>query len=360
MLFLITGKPGVGKTNLTLTEFLKIQDRPLYACEINDFDYDANNVIKLDHFKDWVNMPDQAVLFVDECQNYLRASAKASDLPKWVTDLETHRHRGIDIYITTQHPAFIHIHFRRLTEHHTHYHRFGGLPIIQKREWSYCADDPNDKSLVNSPDCTRTTVRLNKETFKKYKSTVLDTHKMRIPAKLISYGIAILCLIGFAVYLGYPILSKYMGYASNVDKIGSHDTTSNNTTSSNINIPSPTNNNILPSSHLDHKLSIDDFTPVTPVMPWSAPYYQNIASPTDFPRFAGCMQVAKSCKCYTQQGTLLTVDTDICHSVITGDSMPFNPFKRDSSPSTQLPATASSSESTPRLHPSESSHDDIS
>lgn len=319
MIILITGKPGVGKTNLTLTEFLAIKDRPKYAAGLNGFDYEANGVTEIKHFSEWVDCPDGSVIFIDEIQRDLRAQVKASDIPDWVAKLETHRWRGIDIYLTTQFPAFVHVHVRRLVEKHIHYHRTSGSPLIVRREWSSCCDDPNDqKNTSPQSGCTVSMVRLKKDTFAKYESTALDTHKFKLPPKLITYAALLSIVFGFVFYFGYPLVNKYFldkpqqaaiipeqqQIQPEVYKAAGHD-----------------------QLEQDKKtLGIEDFTPVHPTMPYTAPYYANYAKPTDFPRFAGCMSVKNKCKCYTQQGTLLIVEDDICKTVIEDNAMPFNPF----------------------------------
>ncbi|MCX3054595.1 Zonular occludens toxin, partial [Acinetobacter baumannii] len=47
--------------------------------------------------------------------------------------------------------------------------------------------------------------------FNWYESTVLDTHKFKIPTKLFKMVGLLAALVGFSVYIGYPVYKKYFG-----------------------------------------------------------------------------------------------------------------------------------------------------
>ena len=328
---LVTGLPGAGKTAFTLNEFLMVTGRPKYATEIKGLDYQKHGIIKLNHFSDWVNCPDSSLIFVDEVQQFARTRGPRDAIPQFLQDMETHRHRGIDIWCTTQHPKMVDIQLRRLCNEHYHYYR----PFMQRKvtlfQWNQVQDDPEDRQSVFK--AVKSRVSLPDDVFKQYTSTVDDTYKPTFPKKLLLIPVLI---IGF-------IACMWMGFnAIFGDKKTTQQTTQMTKTEEKgvlDNLPSLVPDLSAPAqaigSNVKERLSIQDFTPVTPVAPWSAPYYDEIAKPVTMPRFAGCMRSfhkAKNkmlCRCVTQQGTTLSVDDTICSSVVDDDGMPFDPFRAD-------------------------------
>ncbi len=206
MLYLITGVPGAGKTSFTLADFLAIENRPKYATPVNGLDYAKHNIEKIDSLEEWVHLPDGSAIFCDEAQQFLRPKRKDAVSPEWVTDFVTHRHRGLDFYCTTQHPMFIDIHFRRLVGEHVHYHRAYGSRLIAQRKWQRCIDDPNDFHVLQEAEIKHLT--LPKHIFKEYKSTTVDTHKFKIPRKLVIAFSVLLLLGGTSAYLASGFLGK--------------------------------------------------------------------------------------------------------------------------------------------------------
>ncbi len=330
MLRLITGVPGAGKTSFTLAEFLAIENRPKYATPVNGLDYAKHNIEKIDSLEEWVHLPEGSVIFCDEAQQFLRPKRKDAVSPEWVTEFETHRHRGLDFYCTTQHPMFIDIHFRRLVGEHIHYHRAYGSRLIAQRKWQRCIDDPNDFHAMQEAEIKHLT--LPKHIFKEYKSTTVDTHKFKVPRKLVIAFSVLLLLGGTSAYLASGFLGKA---AENVAKTKDDKQTQGQVSP----VASQNQQTGLYGASLanaDNKpLTIEDFTPVLPTMPYTAPYYKDIAQPQTFPRFAGCMRSfhkarqEEVCRCVTQQGTTLSVPLEQCAAVVDGDGMPFDPFRSE-------------------------------
>jgi len=332
MLHLITGVPGAGKTSFTLDEFLKIENRPKYATPVNGLDYAKHNIEKIDSLEEWVHLPEGSVIFCDEAQQFLRPKRKDAVSPEWVTEFETHRHRGLDFYCTTQHPMFIDIHFRRLVGEHVHYHRAYGSRLIAQRKWQRCIDDPNDFHALQEAEIKHLT--LPKHIFKEYKSTTVDTHKFKVPRKLVVALSFLLLLGGISAYLASGFLGKA---ADNIAK-SKEDAPTIQAQGQGPAVASGQNTGLYASSlnnAQDKPLTIDDFTPVLPTMPHTAPYYKDVAQPVTFPRFAGCMRSfhktkqQEVCRCVTQQGTTLAVPLEQCASVVDGDGMPFDPFRSE-------------------------------
>lgn len=331
MIRLITGLPGAGKTSNTLAEFLQIQGRPKYATFINGFDYAAHNVVPLDKLDDWQDLPDGSLVFCDEAQQFLRPRGPKDKVPEWIAAFETHRHRGFDFWLTTQNPMLIDIHVRRLTGEHWHYYRPFGFKSVSLLKWEEVKDNPRDPREIQLAQKSR--VKLPPSVFQHYKSTVVDTHKPKIPRKLI-YMLSAL-LIGFAL-----VAAGVFKLADRADSMLSGVAPG----STEYMVPSQPVAAPVPSQGQgqgqglyagfnglkDRPLTAADFEAVHPLAPWSAPFYREVAKPVTFPRFSGCAAFNGQCKCFTQQATVIEVDQAMCLDVVVKNKMPFNPHKPDS------------------------------
>ena len=325
MITIITGLPGAGKTSNTLHRFLQEKDRPRFASFINGFDYDAHNVGRLDTLENWQDLPDGSLVFIDEAQQFLRPRGPKAEIPGWIAAFETHRHRGFDFWLTTQNPMLIDIHVRRLTQEHLHYFRPWGFKTVSLLRWEECKDNPRDPREIHLAQKER--VKLPPSVFQHYKSTVIDTHKVRVPRKLVIAGLALTA--AFAV-----VLYGVNHFAGRFSEMRGGQATNTPDSALVASMPVASEHQGLYSASIAmnqrQKLAVSDLQPVHPLAPWSAPLYADISRPTNFPRFAGCIAIRNQCKCYTQQGTRLDVDVRQCVDVVMFDGMPFNPHRPDS------------------------------
>lgn len=164
--------------------------------------------------------------------------------------------------------------------------------------------------------------------FDHYKSTVVDTHKPKIP-KVLVYMVSAL-VIGFAL-VGAGVY-KLSGRASSMlDGVAPGQTHApvQAPATSTANRPAESSGGLYSSFNKDRPLSAADFVAVHPLAPWSAPLYRQIAEPTTFPRFSGCAAFNGQCKCFTQQATVIDVDEAMCLDVVVKNKRPFDPHHAD-------------------------------
>ncbi|HFE8668434.1 zonular occludens toxin domain-containing protein [Acinetobacter baumannii] len=349
---LITAQPGSYKTAMMMEIASKMasENRPIYLCNIRGlkpeipFPYQV-----LDHFKDWIDTPETSVIFIDEVQEFTRdvpTNCKTEDLPRWLTLLEKHRHEGKDIFIVTQHPMFIHTHVRRLTSEHIHLVRNGNVPFAAKRTWGFVESDPDDFQKANVKNgCTTSIYRPNKEVFNWYESTVLDTHKFKFPTKLIKTVSLLAALVGFSVYMGYPVFNKYFG--SKEQEVSATDIS-----------PQPNNSNMTLAEKAKLDAAMAGLTPeqyadlmhpekrnaklqavndvrmetiavkYNPNRPYDMDTSQIQYEVTAKPVFSGCMKKNGKYVAYTQQGTILhDVSQSDCRKLMEDGDRPFNYFQ---------------------------------
>ena len=309
MLVLVTGSPGAGKTSNMLWEFLKnpdYADRPKFCSDITDFDRAAHGIGDFTDIEKWQDCPDGSIIFCDEAQRFLRPRS-GRVVPDWLGAFETHRHRGFDFIFITQHPSLIDTHVRRLIGRHHHFHKPFGIKNSIRYTWEHTQENPCAHTFK---DAQRKSIRTNPEVFKLYKSTALDTHKRQLP-----WGKLLLGLFGLLLVFGgiaYPFLH-----------LGSKDKKIAETTAATqqqqgekganplVAFDSPVSEDFAPKS-----FKPTDLIPRADNLPWTAPYYDELTRPSDFPRIAACMESSKGCNCYTQQATPLTVSLDVCKSIV--------------------------------------------
>lgn len=305
MIYLITGTPGAGKTSHTLWDFLNdktLKDRPRYATPINGLDYDAHGIERIDNIEGWQDLPDGSVILIDEADQFMPAQGRA--VPDYIRMLARHRHRGFDFYIITQMGSMINHFVRGLIEAHIHYIRVRGDKTVSRYRWESYQSSPDNPSVKAKG--IRDRLKVNPEVFDLYTSATINTRKREIPWK----QIAIICaavpaLIGSILFTRYILLPKTSepAKAAVVAPVPLQAA---------FTVPS---NSLTP----DRKdaYSMADFVPRSPIDPSTAPVYDELTKPSDFPRIAACMDSKiYGCNCYTQQATPLTVPEHICRDMI--------------------------------------------
>lgn len=189
MITLITGIPGAGKTLYTVSEELpKYKNRPLYVDGIPNLAITHLEPIgPVDKWHEWI--PDGAVLVIDEVQRIWRPRGTAAAVPPGVAALETHRHKGVDLVIITQHPNLLDANIRRLVGRHLHVRRMFGWKRAIVYEWD-SATDPNRVATA-----IKRSWRYPKKAYKLYKSASQHTALgNRVPITVVIAALAILAV----------------------------------------------------------------------------------------------------------------------------------------------------------------------
>jgi len=200
MITVFTGSPGAGKT-ASLVDFLsKLPgDRPLFVDGLDGWTLphtvvDANN---------WhAELPDGAILVIDEVQRVWRPRGAGAKVPESVSQLETHRHRGIDVFVTTQAPRLMDSNVRVLVGRHVHIRDVGVLGRYWY-EWPECNDAMAWKTCIN-----KKRISLPKKAFALYKSASLHTVPVRGIPRAIFVGLIALMIFAVLAYGVYKIINR--------------------------------------------------------------------------------------------------------------------------------------------------------
>lgn len=146
---------------------------------------------------DWSVVPDGALVVVDEAQRVFPVRGAGSTVPGYVSWLNTHRHRGIDLVLITQHPKLIDGAVRKLVGQHQHYRRLLGGQRHAVYEWDHCSE-----TLGNMKQATMRVANFPKRAFSAYKSAEVHT-KQRFGAPLLIVGVLVGALVLAAVAAPY-------------------------------------------------------------------------------------------------------------------------------------------------------------
>lgn len=338
MITLVTGAPGTGKSAYSLTLMLTLlaQKRPLFVHGVSGLaiphrlvkcnspsclvcpDLPPDIAKRLRSAEDWHTWaPKGAVIWWDEVQHIHRPRASGSKVPDCVAAYETHRHRGLDFFMTTQHPRLVDANVRNLVGRHVHVvSSWKGRTMW---EWPEASE-----SLANKSEAVKSPYTLPKHVFPLYQSSQLHTKPIRkLPPQLYLFGACILALVFLfgRLYFRFSDITEPAQPAPVADA----SNTSQPLRNSGTDIGQP--------RQLDqpgNDLAKFDYTPKLPNVPESAPAFVDLVKPVTFPRLSGCVVDRKQpegCRCYTQQATPYFVSPDQCRAFIRYGR--FDPYRTD-------------------------------
>lgn len=303
MITLITGTPGAGKTLYAVAEELpRAGDRPLFIDGIPDLAIPHLDPLgKVEVWHEWI--PDGAVLVIDEVQRIWRPRGAGTAVPPGVAALETHRHKGVDLIIITQHPNLLDPNIRRLVGRHLHVRRMFGWKRAIVYEW----DSATDPARVST--AIKRSWAYPRKAFKLYKSATLHTARTnRLPLPVIVAGLAILAIPAVWYYALDRTALNWM------DKEASSDTgaATEPATARAGGAAAPVPAQLVPAN------IIEATTPSDPHNPLSAPLYAAAAPPVVPPQIVACVASSRSCTCYSQQVTPVWIPDEQCRQRAVG------------------------------------------
>lgn len=285
MITLITGTPGAGKTLYAVAEELpKYKDRALFVDGVPDLAVDHMECLgPVEKWHEWI--PDGAVLVIDEVQRVWRPRGAASAVPPGVAALETHRHKGVDLVVITQHPNLLDPNIRRLVGRHIHVRRMFGWNRAVVYEWD-AATDPARVSLA-----MKRSWAYPKKVFSKYRSATVHTARgNRVPLVVWGLGLALVALPVGWWYAFDRTAGRWLG-----DEAATAAATE---PSAKARVAGAASGfSVVPVSIAEAT------TPTDPDNPLSAALYAPLAPPVVPPEVVGCIASRRACVCFSQQST---------------------------------------------------------
>ena len=304
MITVITGQPGNGKTLFALGYVEKIRldaeiehkPRIIWYSGIDEL---VLPWLPLADAEKWNDCAEGAVIVIDECQRVFPVRKVGGVVPPHVQALETHRHRGIDLVLITQHPQLLDIAVRKLAGRHIHLRRAFGQKVARVQQWERCVD-PHDRSVQAT--ALSSSFPFPTERYTWYKSAELHTVKKELPwRKLLVLGGAVVGVIGFGTWAAFRL-----GALGDVEPPADHKVSSREGAFGQTRARGDA---------LDWSAAA--MVPRLEAWPWSARFYDGTARVVSAPKVAGCMHLRYSdghddCRCATQQGTAAAVDREFC------------------------------------------------
>lgn len=351
MIYLITGQPGTGKT-LHMMSMLKnrkdLKDRPLYLDGIPDVDPEKIPHEAMPEGKDGSNwhewLPANAILVIDEAQRYWRPRANGSTVPEAVKAMETHRHKGVDIFLLTQHPRLLDINVKSFVENHKHISK---SQLGSRRIWEWQrAGNPDNKGDVR--DALVKPYRLDKACYGLYKSAEVHT-KIKTGRSIWLYlfplfAVAALALSVYAyIYLKQtldPTTPEEAAIAAEAPAAAEGEASAAPTADAGR-YPQESR----PAEQVK-TLKSEDYIPTIDGKPWTAPVYApHNTTITTMPYPVACVKNGSRCTCYTDQATpIRDMDKGLCLDFV--ENGIYNPHRQPSQPdSGQTVAAATNSDS---------------
>jgi zona occludens toxin len=283
---LTTGLPGAGKTLRTLFVVEKLRQdsgRDVYYNGINDLRLPW---LEFDDPTKWCELPDNSIIVIDEAQRAFRPRAAVLKVPPHVEALETHRHRGIDIYVITQHPLLIEQNMRRLVESHEHMMNKFGSKWATVHEWKGVKENC-DKSRADS---IQSEFRYPVEVYGWYKSAESHTKKFKLPGKVI----VLICTPFVFIAVVWYVVSKMSTFGKPKDVPESAVVQKQLSGSvEQKSLGQPAIKNVAARGSATDFQSPEDWLqarkPRFAALPWSAPHYDELTQPVRVPVIRGCI-----------------------------------------------------------------------
>ncbi|WP_199033035.1 zonular occludens toxin domain-containing protein [Ralstonia sp. ASV6] len=306
MLTFITGQPGNGKTLYTMAfveQKRKLENRPVFYCGIPEVTLDGWTL--LEDPTTWYELPEKAIIVIDEVQKVMPPRPSSSRPPKHVMELETHRHRGYDLFFLSQDPSLVDNHIKKLAGEHIHLIRQWGREKADVFKMQKVQDPTN----ANLKRALRSTFPYPKEVYGWYKSADAHTHKKKMPARYwLMFILPVISLIS-GVY-GVRLLWK-MGHKDEVPAAQSQALPSMGGASAPVGSSAPRGAPVQTAAEY-----MASYVPRVAGLQYTAPAYDELTKPRRVPVPAACVQIRGGCECWTQQGTRLETTVQICDQVV--------------------------------------------
>lgn len=319
---LVTGLPRAGKTLWTIChvkERAEREGRKVYTCNIPGVSIPGWETF--DHPDKWEELPDGAILVIDEVQDFWPKQSGSGAPPKPILNLSKHGKRGFDIYFITQEPNLIHSTPRDLCAEHYYVVRAWGShnALVHKFTRYELHPDKRRKQAEKTP------FRYPKEAFGWYKSADVHNIKRKIPMRLLALPVGALVIVVGGWFGFQTFLATVSGKATSDNPIaqllgakpkpsGASAPPSSQAQTSGARPPqseaAPSKVSMSAEDWLaSRKARIPDF-------PHTAPAYDEVTRPAVAPYPAACVHMGNKCKCYTQQGTVMATSADVCLQIV--------------------------------------------
>lgn len=321
MLVIRTGLPGHSKTLNSIKEIdaeASSSGRTVYYHNIPDLAVDKLKAtwFEFDQPTEWFNLPHNSIIVIDESQGWFGPRDSRKEMPEHFSQFETHRHKGFDVHLITQHGMFLDTHVRRLAGKHIYFWRLWNGSRVSRYEFEKFTDTDKQSELKYGK---KSIIKLDKTFFGLYKSAVAHNSKFSPP--FVIYGLPLLLLVlGGLIYF-------YLNKTPAAEQPPESKPVSNVVRA--------------PGKPIDSS----PYAPRVDGLPLSAPIYDSLTAPSVAPKLTcffsddqeyNLANPAKldvlvsngpslACGCFTQQGTKQSIPFDVCRAYALNGSFDSTP-----------------------------------
>jgi zona occludens toxin len=312
---LLTGLPGNAKTLYALSEVRKralAENRPVFYARIPELRLDWNEIEP----DKWYDAPPRSIVVIDEAQEVFRNRTLSAKPPEHVTALEVHRHKGIDLFLITQHPSLVDPAIRKLTQVHIHMVRVFGLQMSTVHTWLTGVND-NCHKEGGRKTSEKKKWAFDKSLYGMYKSAEAHTVSAKLPLRLKLLFLAPVAVValGWVAYKYFvrPTVTPPAAVVAQAPRPISRGAAAPDTS-----IKDPLE---------DVRDYVAENTERVRGLPHTAPKYDELTKPTRVPVPTACiLSEKKGCTCYSQQGTRMSVEYAVCRGIVqNGFFLDFDP-----------------------------------
>lgn len=275
--------------------------------------------------------PTGAILVIDECQRVFRPRPSGSKVPDYVAELETHRHRGLDIFLLTQHPRLIDTNVRALVGHHAHIAKTN-LGVRKILEWERCGDPTLARDVQAA---VKSVYTLDKKAFGVYKSAEEHTKiKTKLSRVVYIFPVVLFVIIAAGWYLYHGMKDKYQEAVTpqTVEQapppMQPPEQPPMQTAGGGVSGQYPPAQTAAAPEPPKPHITADDYEPRIAGLPHTAPIYDSHNRQiTTMPYPVACVKSANKCTCYTEQATpIKDFDRSLCLDYVKNGI--YNPYKQ--------------------------------
>lgn len=351
MISLFTGMPGAGKTAAMIDLVRELsKDRPVFvhydpAERLRPEQKLLHETLKIPHTPvnaaTWhQQVPDGGILIIDEAQGCWRPRGPSAKVPEAIAALETHRHAGVDIFITTQAPRLIDANVRGLVGRHVHIRDTGWLG-----RWWYEWPETNE-GLTWKTCPVKKKYKLPKQVFDLYGSANVHTTPVRMTPKMLLVVAFLLVLLAVLIFMVVRSINKHTSpeEKESVPAVAP--------------APAPMRADLRAQAQTSPPDERVDFSPRLSDRPWTAPAYDELRKVVRLPVITGAICLNESCECFNGKERLMDVSTDQCRYWMR--YRPFNPYVQPDSSGDRVAANTSPSSGQNSPAPSGSSSGGLS
>lgn len=310
-MILITGVPGTGKTAHVVDMLLGMdQARPLYVHGLNGLTIPHT---PCDASKWHEDVPDGAILVIDEVQEVWRPRGPSHQPSDAVKALEKHRHRGVDIIMTTQRPSLLDSNVRGLVGRHIHLRDTGWLGRWMY-EWPECSENLAWKTCA-----LKRKYKLPARAFTHYKSASIQTERIKGRSPWLMMGLGFLALAAVVSFAVYRSVSARSSQAKPVEPTPGFYTQSNVKAVAGAGGP------------LTAASMRASFVPRLLDAPETAPAYDDLRKVVRMRRvIGGYCRNGEGCRCFDQDGLDPGIPQAACFELVRNPK--FDPYREPAAP----------------------------